>query len=95
MLLNIRAHIKNEDIQCTVREALSLLGYSDPVPKRGIRILSIDGGGIRGLLVLEMLKKLEELTGSKVHQLFDLFCGVSTGAILSFSIGNWVTTLFL
>lgn len=90
MLLFIRRRRKNELIQSAIREALAILGYADPVPKKGIRILSIDGGGIRGLLVLEMLKKLEELTGRKVYELFDFFCGVSTGAILSFSIGTCI-----
>lgn len=74
-------------MQSAVREALVLLGYADPVVKDGIRILSMDGGGIRGLLILEMLKKLEDLTGRRVYELFDLFCGVSTGAILGFALG--------
>lgn len=86
ILLNARERFKDKDL-AAVREALALLGYTDPVPGKGIRVLSIDGGGIRGLLVLEMLKKLEELTGKRIYELFDLICGTSTGAILSFSMG--------
>ncbi|ERL89916.1 hypothetical protein D910_07275 [Dendroctonus ponderosae] len=88
ILLNARRKADSESAKGALREALALLGHPDPVAGRGIRILSIDGGGIRGVLVLEMLKKLEELTGKKPHEMFDFFCGVSTGAVLSYSIGN-------
>uniref|UniRef100_G3TQY7 PNPLA domain-containing protein n=1 Tax=Loxodonta africana TaxID=9785 RepID=G3TQY7_LOXAF len=45
-LLRIR-QTKNETLQAAVREILALMGYVDPVKGRGIRILSIDGGGTR------------------------------------------------
>lgn len=34
-------------LRAAVREALALVGYHKPVKGRGIRILSIDGGGLR------------------------------------------------
>lgn len=34
-------------LRAAVREALALVGYHKPVKGRGVRILSIDGGGLR------------------------------------------------
>ncbi|NWI97908.1 PLPL8 phospholipase, partial [Pitta sordida] len=85
-LLRLR-QANDESLQAAVRETLALIGYTDPVKGWGIRVLTIDGGGTRGLLALQTLRKLEELTGKPVHQLFDYICGVSTGAILAFMLG--------
>ena len=54
------------------------------------KILSLDGGGIRGVLSATILKELEktliEKTGKKLHEYFDLVTGTSTGSILAAAI---------
>ncbi|CAK6949887.1 calcium-independent phospholipase A2-gamma [Scomber scombrus] len=85
-LLRLR-QARDLPLQAAVREALAVVGYTEPVKGRGIRVLAIDGGGTRGLLALQTLHKLQNLTGKRVHQLFDYICGVSTGAILAFMLG--------
>ena len=48
-----------------------------------MRILSIDGGGIRGLIPALLLAEIEARTGKRIAQLFDLVAGTSTGGILA------------
>ena len=50
-------------------------------------ILSIDGGGMRGMIAVAMLAELETLTGKSCSQLFDMVAGTSTGAIIAAGIG--------
>jgi len=50
-------------------------------------ILSIDGGGTRGIVAAAMLAELERMTGKTCSELFDLVAGTSTGAIIAAGIG--------
>ena len=57
----------------------------------GSRVLFLDGGGIRGLIQIEVLQQLEQKTGRKVIELFDWIVGTSTGAIIALGLvyGRW------
>jgi len=51
-----------------------------------MNILSIDGGGIRGIIPAIVLAEIERRTGSKIAGLFDLIAGTSTGGILALGL---------
>ena len=48
-----------------------------------VSILSIDGGGIRGIIPATLLIEFEQRTGKPICKLFDLIAGTSTGGILA------------
>ncbi|MBA3509431.1 MAG: patatin-like phospholipase family protein [Thermoleophilaceae bacterium] len=53
-----------------------------------IRVLSIDGGGIRGIIPALVLAELERRAGRPVADLFDLVAGTSTGGILALALAQ-------
>ncbi|ANQ08847.1 Patatin-like phospholipase [Plasmodium coatneyi] len=55
--------------------------------KRKLRILCLDGGGMRGLLSIEILKCINSHLKKNIFEYFDIICGTSTGAIISILIG--------
>src|SRR4051812_18889555 len=66
------------------------------------KLLAIDGGGIRGVLALEILKRVEDMLKAKsgnadfrLAQYFDYIAGTSTGGIIAagLSIGMSVDEL--
>jgi uncharacterized protein len=56
-------------------------------------ILCLDGGGMRGILTIQLLKKLEEVAGIPCYQLFDMVAGTSTGGIISGLIATGHTAI--
>lgn len=45
---------------------------------KDFKILSVDGGGIKGLFSARVLSEIENLNGSFTEH-FDMLCGTSTG----------------
>jgi patatin-like phospholipase/acyl hydrolase len=55
--------------------------------KEKFKILSIDGGGIKGVFPAKFLTSLEEEIGEgNTHKHFDLICGTSTGGIIALAL---------
>lgn len=57
---------------------------------RPFQILSISGGGYRGLHAAQILADLETHLGAPLSDYFDLVCGTSAGAINALAIANGV-----
>ncbi|ERT06730.1 patatin-like phospholipase family protein [Lyngbya aestuarii BL J] len=51
-------------------------------------ILSIDGGGIRGIIPLKVLEYIEGKTNKPIHELFDVIGGTSTGGIIALGLNS-------
>ena len=54
----------------------------------GARVLALDGGGIRGLVLVKMLSVISEHVGLPVTHCFDWITGTSTGAILALALST-------
>jgi uncharacterized protein len=51
------------------------------------RVLSIDGGGLKGLFPASFLAEIEEAIGEPIADYFDLIVGTSTGGIIAIGLG--------
>jgi patatin-like phospholipase/acyl hydrolase len=52
-----------------------------------MKLLSLNGGGTRGIMSSIILSRLEQELGKKSHEIFDLVSGLSTGSVLAALIG--------
>eukprot|EP01083_Nonionella_stella_P179184 635472_1 len=60
---------------------------ADSSLSRRINILSLDGGGVRGLTQIVILAELERICGRNMWELFDFVAGTSIGSMLACSVG--------
>jgi patatin-like phospholipase/acyl hydrolase len=61
-------------------------GLNPTVPKNKFKILSINGGGCRGIIPAHILDYVEKRTGKPIWTMFDMVTGTSTGGILTCGI---------
>jgi patatin-like phospholipase/acyl hydrolase len=53
-----------------------------------IKVLAVDGGGIRGIVPAVILGELQKRLGRELWQTFDLIAGTSTGGIIALGLGT-------
>jgi Leucine-rich repeat (LRR) protein/predicted acylesterase/phospholipase RssA len=85
----LKSHVDHELAERS-RRTLAGLGVAPEFSEsgRGVRILTLDGGGTRGITAVMMLKRIEEISGRRIHELFDLMVGTSTGALIA-TLASW------
>ncbi|KAJ1349599.1 hypothetical protein KIN20_005191 [Parelaphostrongylus tenuis] len=83
LLKTVRSADTDATLRAEARQCLTLCGCQPAVKSRGVNLLSIDGGGTRGMIGLEVLEQLENVSGKKICELFDHVIGVSTGGIIA------------
>jgi hypothetical protein len=59
-----------------------------PETMPAMKILSIDGGGIRGIIPALVLAEIEKRCGRRAAELFDVIAGTSTGGILACALAT-------
>mmetsp|Transcript_29290 Transcript_29290/g.76784 ORF Transcript_29290/g.76784 Transcript_29290/m.76784 type:complete len:473 (-) Transcript_29290:101-1519(-) len=70
---------------CTARRPKGKVGGASH--RKKVNVLALDGGGLRGVFTLVILKRLCEVAGKPIHELFDLIVGCSAGGVLACGIG--------
>lgn len=58
---------------------------------KGGRLLCLDGGGIRGLILVQILLEMENIVQKPIQHCFDWIAGTSTGGILALALSTGKT----
>ncbi|XP_071506688.1 85/88 kDa calcium-independent phospholipase A2-like [Diadema antillarum] len=57
-------------------------------PRSKDAVLCLDGGGIKGLVLIKLLAAIEKSSGRRITELFDWIVGTSTGGILAIALSQ-------
>ena len=63
------------------------LNFLNPFSKKYKKVLAFDGGGVRAIMGIYFLRKLEEESSKSIFESFDLFIGTSAGATNALMLG--------
>ena len=87
--LALATALKADALADRIVEQLRRLPLVRGEPRSGstFRILSLDGGGIKGTFTAAVLAEWERITKCKLTDHFDLIAGTSTGGILALGLG--------
>ena len=97
---NVWRRIMDPNSDCSsAEEALELVKTQRELAliqqHRGSRILFLDGGGIRGLLQIQVLSEIQRKAGMEITKLFDWIVGTSTGAIIALGLVQGTCTPYV
>uniref|UniRef100_UPI00398EA7F7 85/88 kDa calcium-independent phospholipase A2 isoform X2 n=1 Tax=Pristiophorus japonicus TaxID=55135 RepID=UPI00398EA7F7 len=70
----------------SLSKGLDAVDSDEYMHRRYDRLLCLDGGGIRGLVLIQLLIAIEQTAGRPIRELFDWVSGTSTGGILALAI---------
>ncbi|CRL05329.1 CLUMA_CG018187, isoform A [Clunio marinus] len=76
-----------DDVNIIDEDDITMSEEDSDTPVGSGRLLCLDGGGIRGLVLVQMLLEIEQLAQCPISHLFDWIAGTSTGGILTLGIG--------
>lgn len=83
-------HLQTRQMARVASWGLGGVTWRPKVPgQKGLRILSLDGGGTRGVLSIAYLKEIMKRVNRNLepYQMFDIICGTSTGGIIAALLG--------
>eukprot|EP00892_Ulva_mutabilis_P003179 jgi/Ulvmu1/12862/UM098_0047.1 len=92
----------SHQVRAAAVRVLAVLGQNDKVDRavgkrplrgRGLRVLVLDGGGMKGMAEVTLLRELERRTGASIRDLFDVIGGTSTGCMIAMGVGVMRFTL--
>ncbi|KAJ1521550.1 hypothetical protein ONE63_003207 [Megalurothrips usitatus] len=79
-------YAREELDQILATHAMDIASHQRGGSQKRSHALSLDGGGIRGLVLVIMLREIENAVGKPIIECFDWVAGTSTGGVLALAL---------